>query len=415
MVIEGPNCLGLVNHRRWRRTDLRRTPGRPLGAGPAIGIVCAERGDGLRARRHACEPRARPSPTPSRRATRRRAASRTTSSISLGDPARASIGMIVEQFREPAALSCAGAPARARGQADRAAASRAQQRGARSRPRPTRARWQATTRSCARKSRARASCWWRRLEELGDILEHAFCAGATPPLGRHVVVTESGAFKALTLDLCEQVGLALPELDDADGAGAARGDARHSCRSAIRSISPPRDWSIPDIYRRTLAASRCGRALRHDRARHHPDGCRDCEAEISDHHAAIRELAAKAVVFAGLDEGAVVPAPYVRELRNARRPLFSISRSSCSRAGATHRGIRTPVAPAPLAPRTSSPLRDEELPAGVVPEYRAKSVSGPPESPFPLVDWSQTLEQAERPPTPGLSGRAQGAIGGPSA
>ena len=46
------------------------------------------------------------------------------------------------------------------------------------------------------------------LEEFGDMLDMSSRCPARPS-GGAVVLTESGAFKALTLDLCEQIGLAV--------------------------------------------------------------------------------------------------------------------------------------------------------------------------------------------------------------
>ncbi len=47
------------------------------------------------------------------------------------------------------------------------------------------------------------------LEELADTLDLAFRCGHIQ--GGSAILTESGAFKALTLDLAEEIGLDLPE------------------------------------------------------------------------------------------------------------------------------------------------------------------------------------------------------------
>ena len=53
------------------------------------------------------------------------------------------------------------------------------------------------------------------LQELGDIAEIALRC-ATLPSGATVVLGESGAFKALTLDLAEELALPLADLHDDD-------------------------------------------------------------------------------------------------------------------------------------------------------------------------------------------------------
>ena len=39
MAIHGPNCLGIINYRRWRPADLRRDCRASVGERPGIGIV----------------------------------------------------------------------------------------------------------------------------------------------------------------------------------------------------------------------------------------------------------------------------------------------------------------------------------------------------------------------------------------
>ena len=90
------------------------------------------------------------------------------------------------------------------------------------------------------------------LEELGDVLE-LVSRCSTLPRGGSAVITESGAFKALTLDLCEQVGLPLPVLTDASA------PALRAALPQFVPVSNPLDLTAqglvdPDLYHRTLAA-----------------------------------------------------------------------------------------------------------------------------------------------------------------
>ena len=78
--------------------------------------------------------------------------------------------------------------------------------------------------------------------------------GALPRIaatGGPAIFTESGAFKALALDLCEQVGLRLPALSSA---------AERALREALPAFIPPSNpldltaqgLVDPGLYRRTL-------------------------------------------------------------------------------------------------------------------------------------------------------------------
>jgi acyl-CoA synthetase (NDP forming) len=88
------------------------------------------------------------------------------------------------------------------------------------------------------------------LEELGDVIDLSIRSGPIPA-GGAAVLTESGAFKALTLDLCEAIGLDLP-------APAPQTEA--ALRAAMPDFIPvsnPMDLTAqalvdPDLYRRTI-------------------------------------------------------------------------------------------------------------------------------------------------------------------
>jgi acyl-CoA synthetase (NDP forming) len=90
------------------------------------------------------------------------------------------------------------------------------------------------------------------LEELGDIAEIALRCSAVRPHGAGVL-GESGAYKALTLDLAERLGHALPAID------AASAPALRAARPEFVGVSNPLDLTAqglvdPDLYSRTLTA-----------------------------------------------------------------------------------------------------------------------------------------------------------------
>ena len=160
------------------------------------------------------------------------------------------------------------------------------------------------------------------LEELGDVLEIAARSNEMPQ-GGTVVLTESGAFKALALDLAEDVGLKLPVLTDSNAP-----DLR-AAMPAFVPVSNPVDLTAqalvdPELYRRTLAAlladPRVGAIvfgiIQTDTATSH----RKFPAIL----AALRDFRPrKPVIFAGLDEGAAVPTDYVDQLRELGVPYFA--------------------------------------------------------------------------------------------
>ena len=161
------------------------------------------------------------------------------------------LAMIVEQFRQPQRFLAAARRARARGKTIvllHPGKSRA-------------ARDSAATHTGAMAGDYQVMRAWveragvvfaETLEELGDIAEIALRCPAIPS-GGAAVLGESGAFKALTLDLCEDLGLDLPVITDQNS------PALRAALPAFVGVSNPLDITAqglvdPDIYRRTLEA-----------------------------------------------------------------------------------------------------------------------------------------------------------------
>ena len=160
------------------------------------------------------------------------------------------------------------------------------------------------------------------LEELGDIAEIALRCQQLPKKSL-AVVGESGAFKALCLDWCEELGLHLPVVHDADS------PALREALPPFVALSNPLDLTAqglvdPDLYRRTLAA-----LLGDARFNAVIVGViqRDAiEVKMSPLIQALREGGRhKPVIIVGLDEGAQVPAHFIAELRALGVPYFPSS------------------------------------------------------------------------------------------
>ena len=159
------------------------------------------------------------------------------------------------------------------------------------------------------------------LEELLDVSEILLRCPSVPARGA-AVLTESGAFKALSLDFCEMLGLPLPALSDATAT---------ALRQAMPDFIPatnPLDITAhalvdPDLYRRTLPpiladenySSLVLGIILTDEAT-----SRLKFPPILDAIKALKP--SKAVIFAGLDEGALVPPTFVSELRALGVPFF---------------------------------------------------------------------------------------------
>ena len=135
------------------------------------------------------------------------------------------------------------------------------------------------------------------------------------PSGQTAVLGESGAFKALTLDLAEALGLPLAPLHDADS------PALRAALPPFVPVSNPLDitaqgLSEPAIYTRCLEAllddPRVGTVLA---------GIIQAEAITCAIKfppilaAATAKPLTKPLIFAGLDEGAAVPAERIASLR----------------------------------------------------------------------------------------------------
>ncbi|MCD2322877.1 acetate--CoA ligase family protein [Sphingomonas sp. IC-56] len=387
MVIEGPNCLGLVNYVDGVALTFVETPAVRLGDAPGVGIVSQSGamavvlGTTLMAKDLGI-----------------------SISVSTGNEAASGvedyvehlihaghtrvIGMIVEQFRKPARFLELAEQARAAGKtivllhpgkSSAARESAATHTGAMA------GDWQLMKAKVERAGVVLVDS----LEELADVIEIAHRA---KPVGRGGVgvLTESGCFKALVLDLAEQIGLGLPVV-------GAHTEAK--LRAAIPDFIPvsnPMDLTAqalvdPDLYRRTLqplledddfAAIVIG-IIQTDEA----TAARKFPYIID----AVQQIAPeKPVIFAGLDEGAPFDAAHIAGLRAIGVPYFP----SADRAFRALRQL-SKLAERDFG-RSEAPAQKLDLPSGVVPEYRAKALLAPLGIPFPSGGFAAALAQAKQ-------------------
>ncbi|MGN7160755.1 CoA-binding protein [Sphingomonas sp. SAFR-052] len=249
MTVLGPNCLGLVNHAAGVPLTFVETAVIDPRDRPMVGIVSQS---GAMAVVLGTTLTAKGLGITLSVSTGNEAASVVEDYVAhlIDDPVTPVIAMIVEQFRQPARFLAL---------ADRALA--AGKRIVLLHPGTS----SAARESAATHTGAMAGDWQLMrtkveragvivvdsLEALGDVVDLAVRAR---PLrsGGTAVLTESGAFKALVLDLAERIGLNLPPVE-----GAAAGQLRAAIPDFI-PVSNPMDLTAqalvdPDLYRRTMA------------------------------------------------------------------------------------------------------------------------------------------------------------------
>jgi acyl-CoA synthetase (NDP forming) len=387
IILEGPNCLGLVNHVDAVPLTFIEMNLKPLGERPGIGIVSQS---GAMAAVLGVNLLARGLGISFSVSTGNEAAHGVEDFVEyLADnPHTRVIAMIVEQFRQPRRFLDAARRVRAAGKrivllhpgrSSAARASAATHTGA-----------MAGDFDVMRVKVGQAGVLVADgLEEFGDLLDLALRCPVLPR-GGAAVLTDSGAFKALTLDLCDAIGLALPE---------PTGESATRLRGAMPDFIPvanPLDLTAqalvdPEIYRRTLAPllddARYGSVVLGIIQTDHTTS----RLKFPPILAAIRDLKpGKPIVFAGLDEGADVPPEFIRELRDLGVPYFPSPERAFRAIARTADWETDAVAAEP------EPLPVNGLPAagGVVPEYRSKQILARAGLVFPRGRLATSLDEA---------------------
>ncbi len=369
MAVMGPNCLGFVNNVDGVALTFVQTPAAKLGDGRHAALISQS---GAMAAVVATNLAGKEVGVTLSVSTGNEAATCVEDYVGyvLKDGRADVIGMIVEQFRDPQRFLGLAAQARAEGRTivllhpGRSAAARASA--------ATHTGAMAGDYAVMRTLVERAGVVFAEtVEELSDLVEVVARARPSKSPGA-AVLTESGAFKALTLDLAEQVGLALPALTDADSP---------SLRAALPvfvPVSNPVDLTAqalvdPGLYGRAIAAlledERVGAILlgiiQTDEA--------TCALKLPAIIEALkRNELSKPVIYAGLDDGATVPAHYMHAMRElgasciptAERAVRALARLA-ARTGAGRSTKKKASRRAAL---------DLPAEAGIVPEYKSKAL-----------------------------------------
>ncbi|MDE3188920.1 MAG: acetate--CoA ligase family protein [Acidobacteriota bacterium] len=229
------------------------------------------------------------------------------------------------------------------------------------------------------------------LEELVDVSQILVRIRRLPRKGT-AMFTESGAFKALTLDLCEKIGLELPGLSPV---------AEQALRDALPAFIPPSNpldltaqgLVDPDLYRRTLPA-----VLEDEQFGSVVLGIiltdpATTALKLPPILDAIKTLQpSKPVIFAALDEGAPFDAAGIRELRESGVPCFpSPERALRALARVTALGRQQLLNAGDAPSRFKPPVAQ-----GVLPEHRAKELLKDSGIPVPQGGLARRLDEAIR-------------------
>jgi len=228
------------------------------------------------------------------------------------------------------------------------------------------------------------------MEELVDVSQ-ILVRCTELPRGGAAIFTESGAFKALALDQCERTGLELPGLSPV---------SEQALREALPPFIPPSNpldltaQGLVDttLYTRTLPAvlaePRFGAVLLAIILT--DPSTRDLKLPpIVD---AIRTLKPKKpVIFAALDEGAPFESPRIEELRRLGIPCFP-SPERAIRALARLIDLQTPAEAEDN--RIDSPALPAFQAAAVLPEYKGKEILAGIGIEIPRGGLARTLEEA---------------------
>ena len=367
MVLEGPNCLGMVNYVDGIPLTFVVTPPQPrqdipgaaiLSQSGALAAVIA-----VNMRRHAI-------PLSYSVSTGNEAATGVEDFIEhlIGDPKTRVLALVVEQFRQPKRFLELARRARQAGKSivllhpGRSGAARV---------------------SAATHTGAIAGDYdvmhslvthagvihVESLEELVDVTQILVRHRALPTAGA-AVFTESGAFKALALDLCERVQLDVPSLS------VAVELALREALPAFIPISNPLDVTAqglvdPDLYRRTLPPILSDANFGSVILSIILTDPKTTQLKLPPIVSAIRALKPnKPVVFAALDEGAPFDFPELDELRALGVACFpSAERAIRAMAHVTRRALQAETS----APETANPTA-VPLHPGLLSEAESKQI-----------------------------------------
>lgn len=368
MVLEGPNCLGMVNYLDGIPLTFVLTPPQQVPSIPGAAILSQS---GALAAVIAVNMRHHQIPLTYSVSTGNEAASGIEDFLErlVGDTRIRVFALVVEQFRHPQRFLDLARRAHRAGQSivlfhpGRSSAARnsaATHTGAMA------GDYQGMHTLVTRAGVLHVE----HIEELVDITQILVRCRELPS-GGTVVFTESGAFKALTLDLCDTHGLSLPPLSEA---------AEQALRQALPAFIPPSNpldltaqgLVDPDLYRRTLppvlADTNFGSLLLAIIL----TDARTTRLKLPPIVGALAELQShKPVIFAAMDEGAPFDFPELEQLRSLGVPCFP-SPERALRALARIHNRRTPPCEEARATQSSTQIF---LPrSGVLSEFESKAL-----------------------------------------
>jgi acetate---CoA ligase (ADP-forming) len=368
LIIEGPNCLGMVNYVDGIPLTFVVTPPQARSDSPGVAIVSQS---GALAAVLAVNLRHHGMPLTYSISTGNEAAFGVEDFLEhlISDEHTRVLALVVEQFRSPKRFLNLVRRARAAGKtivllhpgsSQRARVSAATHTGA-----------MAGNYEVMRTLVTHAGVIHvETMEELVDVSQ-ILVRCRELPRGGAAVFTESGAFKALTLDLCERIGLELPEMS---------GKTYQQMREALPPFIPvsnPVDVTAqglvdPSLYRRTLPP-----ILEEERFGSVMLGIiltdsKTTALKMPPIIDAIRTLKPdKPVIFAALDEGAPWDAATIHELRQLGVACFP----------SPERAIRALAHVTTMASREREqrvleiqPRPMPSIGSGMLPEYRSKEV-----------------------------------------
>ena len=390
MMIEGPNCLGMVNYAEGIPLTFVVTPPQPQSTSLGAAILSQS---GALAAVIAVNMRHHGVSLTYSISTGNEASHGVEDFLEylIGDQNTRVIALVVEQFLKATTISRTGASGSRSRSVRRPPPSRQQQRRAGICQYTHRRLWPGTTEVMHTLVTHAGVIHVKSLEELVDVSQILVRIRELPCKGS-AVFTESGAFKALILDLCEDIGLDLPCLSPA---------AESALREALPAFIPPSNpldltaqgLVDPELYSRTLPAVLedpnfgsvlLGIILTDPKT---------TALKLTPILHAIRSLQPrKTLIFAALDEGAPFDAEGIQELRAVGVPCFpSPERALRALARVTWLG-RQPRARVVDTPPRLMP----EIAPGVISEHRAKALLKQIGIPIPQGALARSLEDAVR-------------------
>lgn len=387
MIVEGPNCLGCVNYVDGIPLTFIEGPMPPLKDKNGVAVISQS---GAMAAVLASNLFPRQVGVSYFISTGNEAASGVEDYVEymLNDPHTAVIAMVVEQFRNPSRFLALAEKAREiakpivllhPGRSQAAAESAATHTGAMA----------GDYKVMKAKVERSGVILVSNLEELGDVVEIASRAPSLPS-GGTAVLAESGAFKALTLDLCEDIGLPLPILSDENAPNL------RAAMPEFVAVSNPVDMTAqslvdPDMYQRIMSAlipdDRFGTIVL---AIIQTDDS-TTEKKFPFIIAALKQLNAnKPIIFAGVDEGGIVKQEYIDGLREIGTPYFPSPERALRAIG-----LLTACTARSDNKSTQKPINLDYLPnSGVISEFNSKAILKPLGIPFPASILAKSKEEA---------------------